>query len=80
VIEHPMNSWLWEFPLARWLQELPGVYFTVSWNCCYGGDRIKGSALLHNCGLPGGPVTSPTRKCVTQARPHEMAIVFCGLT
>ena len=48
VIEHPLNSWLWEFPLARWLQELPGVYFTVWWNCCYGGARIKGSALLHN--------------------------------
>ena len=49
VIEHPLNSWLWEFPLARWLQELPGVYFTVWWNCCYGGDRIKGCALLHIC-------------------------------
>jgi hypothetical protein len=49
VIEHPKNSWLWRFPLARWLQTLPGVYFTVWWNCCHGGDRVKGSALLHNC-------------------------------
>ena len=51
VVEHPRNSWLWKFPLARWLQELPGVYFTVWWNCCHGGDRIKASALLHNCPL-----------------------------
>ena len=49
VIEHPQNSWLWSFPLARWLLALPGVYFTVWWNCCHGGDRVKASALLHNC-------------------------------
>ena len=51
VIEHPRNSWLWKFPLAQWLQELPGVFFTVWWNCCHGGDRVKASALLHNCPL-----------------------------
>ena len=42
AVEHPRNSWLWKFPLAQWLQELPGVYFTVWWNCCHGGDSSRG--------------------------------------
>jgi hypothetical protein len=53
----PYDELLWEFPLARWLQELPGGYFTVWWNCCYGGDRIMGGALLH-IGL-GAPRMAP---------------------
>ena len=26
AVEHPRDSWLWKFPLAQWLQELPGAY------------------------------------------------------
>ena len=52
AVAHPRSSWLWKFPFAQWLQELPGVYFTVWWSCCHGGDRVKASALLHNCPPP----------------------------
>lgn len=49
VVEHPLNSWGWWFPLALMLLKIPGVFFTVVWNCCHGGQRKKGTGLLHNC-------------------------------
>ena len=49
IVEHPLNSWGWWFPLALMLLKIPGVFFTVVWNCCHGGQRKKGTGLLHNC-------------------------------
>ena len=49
VVEHPINSWGWQFPLALLLLRTFGVFFTIVWNCCHGGRRKKGTGLLHNC-------------------------------
>ena len=48
VLEHPVNSLGFYFPLAVKLLLTKGVFFTIVWNCCHGGRRRKGSGLLHN--------------------------------
>ena len=49
VIEHPVRSFGWKFPGAIDLQNSNGTFFTVFWNCCFGGERQKCTAFLHNC-------------------------------
>ena len=48
VVEHPLNSLGWWFPLALRLFKTRGIFFTIIWNCCFGGKRQKGTGLLHN--------------------------------
>jgi len=38
-----------EFPGAIDLNNSNGTFFTVFWNCCFGGERQKCTAFLHNC-------------------------------
>ena len=49
VIEHPVRSFGWNFPEALELFNSNGTFFTVFWNCCFGGERQKCTAFLHNC-------------------------------
>lgn len=45
-VEHPYNSWLWEFTLAKEMEALPGMEYSVGSCCCFGGRREKWFAFL----------------------------------
>ena len=47
-LEHPWFSHLWFTPEAEELCELPGVFVTCFSACCFGGSRVKWTALVHN--------------------------------
>ena len=47
VIGHPVRSFGWKFPEAIELSNLNGTFFSVFWNCCFGGERQKCTAFLH---------------------------------
>ena len=49
VVEHPYRSFLWWFPQAQELLQLQGIFATVLFNHQWGGERFKGTQLLHNC-------------------------------
>ena len=49
VIEHPVRTYGWQFPLALELFNCFSVFFIIFWSCCFGGERKKGTAFLHNC-------------------------------
>ena len=49
VIEHPVRSFGWKLPEAIDLSNSSGTFFTVFWNCCFGGERQMCTAFLHNC-------------------------------
>lgn len=48
MIEHPWNSWLWWTEEAMEVSELPGFYTTKFSHCCFGGARVKWTAIVHN--------------------------------
>ena len=48
-LEHPWGSLLWETPEAKDLLSHPDFYCTEYSSCCYGGERVKWTILLHNC-------------------------------
>ena len=48
VIEHPLRSWLFAFPLASRLRALDGVFFTRFFQQVKGGGGFKLLGLLHN--------------------------------
>lgn len=50
-MEHPYNSWAWEFNLAKEVEELEGYQHTVSSSCCFGGRREKWFSFLNNMPL-----------------------------
>lgn len=47
-LEHPWSSHLWSSEEAEELQRLPGVFVTSFSHCCYGGQRVKWTRLVHN--------------------------------
>ena len=49
-LEHPYNSWLWEFTLAKKLVEA-GYFQSTGSHCCYGGEREKWFEFRNN--IPG---------------------------
>ena len=71
VIEHPVNSWLWQFPLAVRLANLPGVYFTILWHQDFGGLRCKGTGLLHNCQRLHQALHTPHRPSAPAPRDYQ---------
>eukprot|EP00435_Cladocopium_sp_Y103_P014735 s3102_g3.t1 len=49
-LEHPGNSWLWEFTLAKKLKDL-GYFSSTGSHCCFGGAREKWFEFRNN--IPG---------------------------
>eukprot|EP00438_Fugacium_kawagutii_P019189 Skav219378 [mRNA] locus=scaffold76:715800:719114:- [translate_table: standard] len=47
-VEHPKNSWMWEFTLAKELLEM-GFIRSHGSHCCFGGPREKWFEFRHNC-------------------------------
>jgi len=43
--EHPKNSWMWQFTLAKKLEEL-GLQHAIGSSCCFGGARQKFYSFL----------------------------------
>ena len=50
-MEHPYNSWAWEFNLTKEVEELEGYQHTVGSSCCFGGRREKWFSFLNNMPL-----------------------------
>ena len=54
TMEHPYGSWVWEFQLAKALEEDPAFSHSVGSSCCFGGSRKKWFSFLGNIEtLPG---------------------------
>ena len=49
VIEHPVRTYGWQFPLALVLFNCFSLFFTIFWSCCFGGARKKGTVFLQSC-------------------------------
>lgn len=47
-LEHPWWSHLWYTDEAIELCDLPGMFVTCFSHCCFGGQRTKWTALVHN--------------------------------
>ena len=47
-VEHPWSSIFWSTPEAMEICALPGFFVTCFSQCCFGGQRTKWTALVHN--------------------------------
>eukprot|EP00438_Fugacium_kawagutii_P019533 Skav235666 [mRNA] locus=scaffold358:1061569:1062162:+ [translate_table: standard] len=47
-LEHPYNSYIWETDEVAELKADGHWFESVYSHCCYGGDRVKWTRLLHN--------------------------------
>lgn len=47
-LEHPWTSIFWSTPEAMETCNLPGFFVTCFSQCCFGGQRTKWTALVHN--------------------------------
>ena len=48
-MEHPYNSYAWETEELHELAITQGWFVSEYSHCCFGGDRVKWTKLIHNC-------------------------------
>ena len=58
-LEHPYDSYLWYTAEAKELMDTDGFYFSTFSFCCYGGQKVRWTGLLHNSAAVHSMVHKP---------------------